>query len=284
VDAVTSPIRHTVWDRMPMYRRIYQPAPRRSLPVWLRRLLWALLLLVLLLLALVACHESEKPASLDGAALVGPRLTTGPVCVEEAVDVSGSMLAYTAQRERAERELFAFARRELAPDDSLSAAFFSSTAVVALAPSPLAQLSSAPVVPPELIGGGTLLVPAVEGLVAARPADAQCAVRALVVITDGLLGDSPAALSAALTAANYHRVYAVIPADSGWQLPALGGSGLDERIIVKHFHDGGWGGRVASVVKDAKPLDVALGHIFAELTGQQLVKAEPTSTAGRPTG
>jgi hypothetical protein len=280
VDAVTSPIRHAVWTRIPMYRRIYQPAPRRSLPVWLRRLLWALLLLLLLLIALVACDENEKPTGLDDSTLAGPRRTTGPVCVEEAVDVSGSMVAYTAQREYAERELFAFARRELWPDDMFSAAFFSSTAAVALAPSPVTQLASAPVVPADLVGGGTLLTPAVEGLVAARPADAPCAARALVVITDGLLGDDPAVLSAALDSGHYTRVYAVIPADSGWGRPApLTGPGL-ERIVVHRFHDGGWSGRMASVLADAKPLDVVFGHIFADLTGQQLVKAEPTSTTG----
>jgi hypothetical protein len=248
--------------------------------VWLGRLLLALLLVLLLLAALVACDESSKPASLSEATLVDPRLVTGPVCLEEAVDLSGSMNAYVAQRERAERELFAFGRRVLDDGDLLSVAFFAESAALALPPSPIKNLAAPPGVPVGL-GSGTSLAPAIDALVAGRSA-AVCATRALVVITDGVLGDDPAILRSALGSGRYARMFAVVPAASGWGRPGpLNGEVLDS-IVVYHFHEGGWGGRAASVIGDAKPLDVVFGEIIGSLTGQRLVRAEPSAGASQP--
>lgn len=254
------------------------------MPTWLRRLLWLLLLLLLLLVALVAWHEDRKPESLATSVLVGPRQVTGGVCVEEAVDLSGSMTAFTAERERAERELFDFAHRQLLPEDSFAEAFFADQAQVSVPPTALAQLRSTPGVPTGL-GHATLLTPAVDGLVRSRPAGQDCAARALVIITDGLLGDDPAALAAALRRGSYDRVYAVVPVSPlrGLDRPRPLDAAQLRGIVVQEFHNGGLAGRVASVLSDAKPLDVTLGAIFAQLTGQTLARGDVPPPAPGPT-
>ena len=113
----TSPaIRRSTIERRPLRRRVFAPRPRKPLPRWIGRLLLGLLALLLLAAGLVACRESTRPQDLAHSVLTGRRLVTGPVCLEEAVDVSGSMAAFRPQRERAERALFAFATRELQDD------------------------------------------------------------------------------------------------------------------------------------------------------------------------
>jgi hypothetical protein len=239
------------------------------MPHWLRRLLLALLALLLLMAALVSCRETRKPTSLATSTLSGPRLVTGPVCIEEAVDVSGSMTAFTAQRQQAEQALFDFARRELGRDDLFAEAFFAGSGEVALRPSALDRLTAAPGIPAGIDPNGTALAPAVEALVAARGRTAnRCAARALVLITDGLISDTDAT-AAALRAGSYTRVYAVIPAETGWSRPSPLGGPL-ESIAVHHFTSGGAKGRMASVLADAKPLDVVLGQVVGSLTGQHL--------------
>jgi hypothetical protein len=269
-------IRSSPFTRTSLARSLFDQPTRRPFPRWLRRLLLVLLALLLLLIALVACNENEKPLSLATSTLDGPRLTTGPICIEEAVDVSGSMTAYTAQRERAEGELFTFARRELEKHDMLSETFFAGSAVLALPPTSLASLGG----PPPVTGDfedGTLLAPAVAALMAARPTNpTACAARALVVITDGEIYDDQQTLNAVLTKANYTRMYAVVPAGiTGVGRGQLRG-GLLDSVTVYGFHDGGTSGRAASVFGDAKPLDVVFGEILGGLTGQHLNKA------GRP--
>ena len=182
------------------------------------------------------------------------------------------MISFTPQREQAERELFTFARRELAPSDQMSAAFFANSATVALAPSSLDSLSAAPVAPTGIDPAGTRLAPAVDALVAARgTASEACVARALVVSTDGLIVD-PGEAAAAVVAGSYTRVYAVVPVETGWfrPQPLSGPLGF---VAVEHFTSSDVTGRAASVVVDAKPLDVVLGDIVGSLTGQQLQQA-----------
>jgi hypothetical protein len=273
-----SGLRKSVFTRTAIGRGPYAAQPPYVMPRWLRRLLLGLLGLLLLLLGLTACHEDRKPVSLANSTLTGVRRTTGPVCIEEAVDVSGSMVQYTAQREQAERELFAFAKRELLPTDQISEAFFAGTARLALPPTDLQSLT-APRALSGQFGDGTLLTPAVAGLVAARAsAPAPCAARALVMITDGEIYDPPPVIQAALAAADYARLYAVAPAPATY--PGRGSltGGLLDSVTVYGFHDGGTAGRIASVLGDARPLDVIFGDILADLTGQRLAKTDTTQS------
>ena len=255
--------------RAPITRSVFRPAQPRRFPPGLRRvLLWLLLAALLVALVLVAWDRANNPQSLAESALAGPRKVNGAVCVEEAVDISGSMGAFREQREAAERALFTFAQRELHPDDRFSAAFFAGSAGLGLPPTPMSALASAPSVPPGIAFDGTRLAPAVRTLVQARPADDGCAARALIVITDGEIFDNPQALSDALTSAGYTRVFAVIPTAAGFSRP----DALPESIDVLHFHGGGLWGEVVSLFSDAQPLDVVFGEVLAEVTGQQLVQ------------
>jgi hypothetical protein len=261
-------LRRSSIARAPVSRHVYRPAGPLRIPRWLRNLLLGLLVLLLIALALLALRQHGRPQSLAGSSLAGPRKVNGAACIEEAVDVSGSMTAFRSEREAAERELFTFARRALAPSDQFSSAFFSETAALALAPTSMSALSTPPAVPSGLQPAGTELIPAVEQLAAARTADERCAIRALVVITDGELGDDPPALERALTSAAYSRAFAVIPSATGWSRPAA----LPDSIEAYHFRDGGWLGRVVGVFTGAEPLDVVLGEILGSLTGQTLVR------------
>ncbi len=269
-------IRHSVLARSPIGRALYRPLPDRVFPGWLRRLLLALLALLLLLTALVSCHESRKPASLATSALIGPRLTTGPVCLEEAVDISGSMTQYTGEREHAERELFAFARRELGKDDLFSEAFFAGSARLAVPPTPMVKLNAAPSESGQL-DGGTSLTPAVATLVAARTHTA-CAARALVMITDGLIYDDDLRLPVrdTLSAAAYTRMFAVVPSGATGAGRGNLNGGLLDSVTVYGFEDGGLSGRARSIIGNARPLDVIFGDILGSLTGQRLGRAPAT--------
>jgi hypothetical protein len=187
------------------------------------------------------------------------------------------MVPYTAQRERAEKELFDFARRELGPADLFSVSFFAGNGVLAQPPKPLSTLHQPPTMPSTVEQTSTLLAPGVDALVASRESTV-CAARALVVITDGEIFDEAAAAQAALDSGRYTRVYAVIPSGAGWGRPSeLTGDAFDS-ITVEHFHDGGVSGRAASIFDDAKPLDIILGAILADLTGQTLAQAEVEAT------
>ncbi|TDP92922.1 vWA domain-containing protein [Labedaea rhizosphaerae] len=260
-------------ERIPLHQKQPTAKPPKKMPHWLARLLQLLAILLLLLLAVVSCRESEKPTSLATSTLAGPRLVTGPICLEEAVDVSGSMEQFRDQREQAELALFTFARRVLTDADRLSTAFFAGSGELALRPTALRSLTRPPRMPTITQPDGTNLGPAVDKLVAARTRNGKastCAARALVVITDGLLGDEQAAISKSLRAGNYTRIFAVIPAETGWGRPSeLTGGALDS-VSVYHFTGSGLGARLASVFADGKPLDVVLGEIVGSLTGQHL--------------
>ena len=139
--------------------------PRR----WLRALpIIVPLLLLLGTLAGLAQELWRMPSSLARARLAGAPMVTGPICIEEAVDVSGSLVAYASQRDEAETEMFSFARRQLPRNDLLSEAFFAATGKLALAPARLSSLSAPPAQPPGISPDATYLTPAVEDLIAAR--------------------------------------------------------------------------------------------------------------------
>jgi hypothetical protein len=263
-------IRRSTIERLPLRRKPYASPPRRPVARWSRRML-LLALLPALLLGLLLLRQHLQPADLAHSELTGHRLTTGPICIEEAVDVSGSLARFQAQRQAAEDALFRFARRNLEPRDLFSEAFFAKTSTLALAPAALAGLS-APPRESSLNPDGTYLAPAVRELEAARKSTA-CAARALVVITDGLLADNPARLAAALRDGSYTRIFAVIPSATGWGRPAPLTGGILDSITVYHFASPGLAGRFASAFGGAKPLDVVLGDITGALTGQSLTRA-----------
>jgi hypothetical protein len=270
-----APVRKTVIGREDVSRRPFTPRRRWATPHWLRRAISGLLVLFILPWLLGALtEEAQKPTGLATSMLVGPRMATGPVCIEEAVDLSASMTAYTPQRERAEAELFAFARRELAPYDLMSTAHFAGSAQMTLPPTSMDTLTSTPA-PAGGLADGTQLAPAVDVLVNARTNADSCVLRALVVITDGAISD-PHETAAALARGGYARVFAVIPVGVGWgavdtewgRPQAL--RGPLEGVTVHRFHDSGAGGRVSSFVIGSQPLDVVFGEIVSSLTGQQL--------------
>jgi hypothetical protein len=262
-------VRTPVSERQAVGRSVVEARSRRRwhIPRGLRKFLISNLLLVALLLLLSEC---QKPTSLTESALLGPRLATGPVCIDEAVDVSGSMTSFTPQRQLAEAALFDLARRQLDPSDSIAVAFFTGAAAIGLPPTPLEDVTVPPTAPAEAFADGTTLAPAVHALGRSRAAAGPvCAAKALVVVTDGLIAD-PEETAAALSSASYTRVFAVVPAATGWGRP----SELDglAPITVYHFTELDPSGRVASVFADAKPLDVVLGEIVGSLTGQELTQ------------
>lgn len=273
----TSSIRRSLIERSTVGRQVLAVPRKRKAPAWLRRALRFLVSSLLLFLLTLGLEESEKPSSLQTSTLAGPRLTTGPVCLDEAVDVSGSMTAFTQQRTDAEQALFGFATRELRDEDLFSETFFAGSARTALPPTALSGLTSPPGVPDGIDYNNTLLAPAVDALVAARseaPAGQQCSTRALVIITDGVVADAPDVLAESLRKGGYARVYAVVPVETGWGRPSgLTGGPLDA-IVVEHFSGDGVMGLAASIITDAKPLDVIFGEIAGSLTGQTLVQAK----------
>ncbi|WP_018801898.1 vWA domain-containing protein [Salinispora arenicola] len=240
-----------------------------------RRLLLALTFVPLLLLAPVICREENRIPSLDQAELVGPRSATGPLCIEQAVDMSGSMARFEAERGQAVEQFIRFAHRELARDDVIAEAYFASTAALTIPPTPLNALPRTPYRSMPDLGGGTALTPAVEALRTARSANpTDCAARALVVFTDAVLGDDPDTLRTVLRAGAYTRIYAVLPGNVRPGRPsALTGELLDG-LKVDHFRQDGAVGRLFSMINDADELDVIFGWIAADLTGQRLVKRE----------
>ncbi|MEU7934835.1 vWA domain-containing protein [Micromonospora echinofusca] len=258
-----SPTRATGTGRAVAHRAVLDDAPAAARPSrWAR--LARPLLVTLLALALLGALGLQlhsllgPPATLDRAVLEGDRKVTGPVCIDEAQDVSGSMEQYTALRERAVAQLFEFAKRELRPEDQLAEAVFSGAAGLTLPPTRLHTLSPLRR-PPPTPANGTMMAPAVRVLTAAdRGATGDCAARALVVITDGELHDEPDELRTALRDAAYTRVYAVVP---GW---------IGSRPAI--FHGDVLGGTTVRRFHDAERLGVIFGEVFAELTGERLAQ------------
>ncbi len=271
-------VRRPAIGRTAIGREPFVPIGRWRMPKWLRRVLIALLIQALILAAYAAVDEVRKPRSLATSELTGTRRVNGRICIDEAVDISGSMQPYAAEGNRADQELYAFSRRELDPSDLISKTYFAGSAGLALRPTPMADLSSAPGVPSGIDGQGTNLAPAIETLMAARTANTVCAARALIIITDGEIFDASKA-AAALPKTGYTRVFAVVPAVTGWRRPGPLRGALDA-IYVYHFNGPGLFGRLASMIADAKPLDVIFGEIAASLTGQQLKQTQHRGSPG----
>jgi hypothetical protein len=263
-------IRRSAISRFPVGRRALSPYPRGGR--WRSLLPLLLLGLLPLIAALAYLSGLGGPSSLPRSTLAGSRLVTGPICVEEAVDVSGSLTDYAAPRDQAEIELFEFARRTLRRDDLFSESFFAASGRLALAPAPLAAISAPPAQPSGLDPDHTYIAPAVQALITARPAGERCAVRALVMITDGLIED-PGPLAAALTQGGYTRVFAVVPVATGTGRPAPLSGGALNAITVYHFTtSSGPAAWLSGVFRQAQPLDVVLGDVISVLTGQRLVR------------
>ncbi len=265
------PIRQEAVGRIPAGRGPFTPKGRRKMPRWVRALLISILLQLLLLALLAGWDESKKPTSLAGSYLAGARQVPGPVCVDEAVDVSGSMVQYTAQRNRAERALAEFSRRELKADDVFAETAFAKSARTVVHPVAIGKLTDPPGVPAGLDPDDTRLAPAVRDLIKNRT-QSPCAARSLVIITDGQISD-PSEVVTALRSGYYTRVCAVIPWASGWESRWGSPNPLESQVpgvAVYRFTDGGATGHLASMLVDAKPLDIVYGDIVASLTGQQL--------------
>ena len=92
------------------------------------------------------------------------------------------------------------------------------------------------------------------------------------MITDGLIGDGRAQLATALRRGDYTRIFAVIPAATGWGRPPELTGGIRNSITVYHFSSPGLSGVSASLLAGARPLDVVFGEIISSLTGQHLAR------------
>jgi hypothetical protein len=226
-----------------------------------RRIGWWLLLPALLLAAApaivdaVAGATADPPSNLASATLDGRRTVKGPVCIDQAQDVSESMEPYAAQRDEAVGQLLSFANRELRGDDLLAEAVFAGSSEVTLPPTSLHAVGVARR-PVTALKPGSMLAPAVDALSATS--HEPCAAKALVAVTDGQIFDDPAALGAALAAAGYSRVYLMVPGPD-WTQTGDAISVLPPNVTVRYF-DG------------PDDLGVAFGEVAAALTGERLRK------------
>ncbi|GAA0895842.1 VWA domain-containing protein [Virgisporangium aurantiacum] len=224
-----------------------------------RRVGWWLLLPALLIAVTPAIVHAARdatadpPTSLAAATLTGKRTVSGPVCIDQAQDVSGSMKRYAAQRDEAVAQLLSFATRELRGDDLLAEAVFAGTSEVTLPPTSLHTVGAARR-PAAAIEDGSLLSPAVDAL-SATP-HGSCAAKALVAVTDGQIFDDPAELGAKLKGARYSRVYLMIPGVH-WTQSGDAISELPPNVTVRYF-------------RGPDELGVAFGEVAAALTGERL--------------
>lgn len=240
-----------------------------------RRVGWWLLLPALLLAAVPAVVDAaedalatdDPPSSLAAATLGGRRTVTGPVCIDQAQDVSGSMKPYATQRDEAVAQLLSFATRELRGDDLLAEAVFAGSSEVTLPPTSLHTVGTARR-PVTVLGNGSLLAPAVDAL-SATP-HGSCAATALVAVTDGRIFDDPAVLGAKLTAARYSRVYLMIPG-LHWTQTGDAISELPPNVTVRYF-------------RGPDELAVAFGEVAAALTGERLSTRKTTGKTTRTKG
>ena len=238
-----------------------------------RRVGWWLLLPALLLAVVPAIVDAaehalethDPPSNLAGATLDGRRTVTGPVCIDQAQDVSGSMKPYATQRDEAVAQLLSFATRELRGDDLLAEAVFAGSSEVTLPPTSLHTAGTARR-PVTVLGDSSLLAPAVDAL-AATP-HGSCAAKALVAVTDGQIFDDPAVLEAKLTAARYSRVYLMIPG-LDWTQTGDAISELPPNVTVRYF-------------RGPDELGVAFGEVAAALTGERLSTRKTTRKKGAP--
>lgn len=194
------------------------------------------------------------PTSLDAARIAGARQPRGPVSLEVAVDLSGSMIGYARLRTAALRALADFARREMAAGDLLTSVAFASAAAVLVPPVDVRELREITDRPKRDVGGGTLLEPAIhllDELRRGRPAEPEAC--ALMVITDLGLGDDPGHLRPLLRRAGYQHIHLVVPASARRRDHRR----WFRRAATHHF-------------ATADQLGLIYGAVFAALTGQRL--------------
>ena len=248
-EAPVRPARGPRYDLRPADQR-----PRRGLRWWLLRLIPLLALLGMM--ALAWWWLAGPPTSLDSAVLRGARQVQGPVCVETYVDWSSSMDSHQPERQEALDALNRFARRELEPTDVYLEVAFGTTAAVMVPPTRFSELGPAQLDDGGIDRSGTLLLPAVAEAADGR-ADlgTDCAARALVIVSDGIVFDDTPALAGALRDARYTRVFLVTPGYFGrpgaFAGPELAG------VVVKHF----W---------DSERLGVVYADVIASVTGQSV--------------
>jgi hypothetical protein len=214
------------------------------------------LALLLAVLSLLVWWAGGPPLTLDSAVLIGDRKVQGPICVETYVDWSSSMNSHQSERQQALDSLNRFAHRELEPSDVYMEVAFATTSQVTVRPTAFRDLGPSQLTSGSIDRSGTVLAPAVGTAQRGRGRlGADCAARALVIVSDGIVSDEPAALAATLRAGRYTRVFLVTPGYRGrpgaFASPELGG------IEVKHF----W---------SAKRLGVVYADVIAEVSGQRV--------------
>lgn len=232
----------------------------RSLPVRPPR--WARdfrpLLPVLLLLAVAAvgwgAWGASVPSSLDQTTLGGQRLLTGRACIAIAADLSGSMSDFAVQRQQATEILVPWLRRNLRGDDQVAMVAFTDQGELLMPATAVAELPPIAPVEPALPGQSTEAVPALD-LLDVTLDDEGCSATALLMISDGLLGDRPSDLAGALSRAGITRTYLINPNGSGRPAELS-----DPRLS---------GIRVVAL-GDADQQALTYGRAVADLTGQEL--------------
>ncbi|MEV0663682.1 vWA domain-containing protein [Actinomadura luteofluorescens] len=248
-------------DALPR-RDVLRPAPRYERRRRALGLLAAMLCAALLLVCLLLWSDDDDPKDLHSSTLAGVRRTHGPVCLDLAVDYSGSMRSKAATRDAALAELQSFIQRNLRPEDVLASVAFTDSALLTLPPTQKSRLTGSAVSsggPPD--GSGTELEPALESLQRAyRQSRIECAAHALIVVTDVELADPPSALAARFTEMRLQRVYWAIPGRGDGSSPGIAGAPALRSVIARGF-------------KDARGLSLLYGRALALLTGQRLVKA-----------
>lgn len=197
-----------------------------------------------------------QPTDLTNAVLEGPRKLAGRACLVLADDLSGSMAQYAGQRQAAKAALLPWLKANLQPDDQVALADFTDQAVLTLPATSAAQLPAMPPAEAFAGSGGTAVTPAVQLLGDALQAS-QCAATALVMITDGKIGDPPDLLAHTLAQHQITRVYALNP-DGGHRPAELDHPAL-RGITVLDIHDA-----------DDSDLALRYASLVAELTGQEL--------------
>lgn len=177
-----------------------------------RRLLFLVLLPLLLLTSLWRATGGDDAAAsvttLAGGRLTGPR---GPACIRLVVaeDVSGSMEAFSAARDRAISQFLSWAPGNLRADDEIGVVTFSGVARWRIPPTRVGT-------PPKMttvgdLGDGTEFRPMVE--VVGKSSNGQCE-NHLVMVSDAQFSDAPATATEArslLQDAGITGIYLLVP-------------------------------------------------------------------------
>jgi hypothetical protein len=206
--------------------------------------------------------EPTRPRMLPGTRLADARLegarTGGPVRLDVAVDLSGSMAGYSAVRQEALAELITFAKTQLAEDDVISVIAFAGEAAPITPPVEVRKLKQTGENPRHSIGGGTNFIPVLQLL--QRYSAPKGMPRSMIVITDAYIFDDRRELARQLKRAAYDHIYFVVPQPDPRRIP-----------IAREP----WFADVAlRNLSDAAQLALTYGEVFATLTGQRLRPAK----------